>query len=77
MEFKVELWNPPFAGILGTVRLMPENYYVCTILDEPHYPLLFKKLESQTANIDEEAVKDWMRREGYKHLPEKGGQRGI
>ena len=65
-NFIIELFRKPIAGAIGTVRLMPQNYYVATILDEPLHPLLFKSIEKATRGISHEVVKDWMRREGYK-----------
>ena len=46
-------WTPMMGGdgISGTIRLMPENYYVATVNSD--LSLTFEKLEENTKNIDQ------------------------
>lgn len=56
MNLIIEKWEKPLLGILGTIRTVPENYYVCGITQ---HGLYFSGIESKTRNIDKEEVQKW------------------
>ncbi len=54
--FRFETWLP-FLGIRGTIRTVPENYYVADVRDDG--TLSFAGLEAMTRNINANAVRAW------------------
>lgn len=42
---------------IGTIRTIPENYYVATVLND--YTLEFEGIESMTRNINKNRVTSW------------------
>lgn len=57
MQFRIEKLTYPDPTMIGTIRTVPENYYVATI--KPDYNLEFQGLEAMTRNIDQNMVRQW------------------
>lgn len=51
----IERTNDPIEGLYGTIRTIPENYYVATIINE-NGDLEFHELEENTKDIDKNKV---------------------
>jgi hypothetical protein len=56
-KLRIEYWNAIYDRALGTIRTVPENYYVASILSSGK--LEFKPIESMTENINKNEIKNW------------------
>ena len=56
MELRFEKWGRVILGEIGTIRTVPENYYVASVYSEQ---LTFEGLEVNTRNIDQDYVCKW------------------
>lgn len=55
-ELRYEKWYRPILTELGTIRTVPENFYVASVYDDQ---LTFEGTEPHTSNIDQEYVAKW------------------
>lgn len=55
-ELIFERWSKPVMGELGTIRTIPENYYVASVHDDQ---ITFEGIEVATMNIDQNYVCRW------------------
>ena len=53
-KLRFEKWQEPINRQLGTIRTVPENYYVATV------QLTFEDLEEMTRDIDPAYVSKWV-----------------
>ena len=58
---RYEKWSKIMGGdgISGTIRTVPENYYVATVTSNKE--LEFSGIEAMTKNIDKKLVKKWFK----------------
>ncbi len=57
LNLKFEQWDDLYDNRRGTIRTVPENYYVCDVnLDNT---LEFGNLEAETKDIDQSTVRAW------------------
>ena len=71
-RFRFERWQPPLSGIesLGTIRTVPENYYVATVNND--YTLTFQDIETCTRDIRQNhQVEVWQWFEEETDLPKE------
>jgi len=55
-KLKFEKWENPILGGLGTIRTVPENYYVASVFDDQ---ITFEGLEANTRDINQDFVAAW------------------
>lgn len=60
-ELRIEKWEKPFQGFIGTIRTVPENYYVCDLKQgkNGNITLLMRNLEVNTRYIDRVRLLHW------------------
>ncbi len=61
-DLRIELWGlidgqQAVQGERGTIRTVPENYYVASIMKSGD--LVFEGIEANTRNLDQAAVRNW------------------
>lgn len=56
-KLEIEFWKNEMEQEQGTIRTVPENYYVATIMSDGN--LKFDNLESMTKNVDRDMVLKW------------------
>lgn len=56
-KFRFEKWAKPMVGIYGTIRTVPENYYVAEVRADNR--LLFTGIERKTRSISKATVRAW------------------
>lgn len=56
MKLRYEKWDKPLMGELGTIRTIPENYYVASVYDDQ---ITFEGIEAATRNINQDYVCRW------------------
>ena len=59
MELRFEKWGKVILGVIGTIRTVPENYYVASVCSDRLTFIGEKGLEANTRNIDQDYVCKW------------------
>ena len=67
-NLRYEKWDSPIMGELGTIRTVPENYYVASVFDDQ---LTFNDIEACTRDIDKDYVSKWALENIFKDEPTK------
>ncbi len=63
LKLKYEKWSPIMGGdgVSGTLRTVPENYYVATVTKDRQ--LVFEGIEAMTKDIDKQKVQKWFNKQ--------------
>jgi hypothetical protein len=73
IDLRYEPCEPKVPGLLaGTIRTIPENYYVAHIMDDGHFSIAFSDIEVNTRDIKYKiaAIKFWAWTQG-REKPDK------
>ena len=60
LNLRFEKWDG-VSGYMGTIRTIPENYYVCDVDEDNH--LHFRGLEAITKSCNQQKILEWWQKQ--------------
>lgn len=63
LKLRYERWSKLMSGdgVSGTIRTVPENYYVATVTKDKQ--LVFEGIETMTKDVDKKQVQRWFNKQ--------------